>query len=119
MLNMINKKQLKKLNDNKLLKLTKKIYRLVEDDQISEVALHYFINEVSARHYGYEDVMNSDEYWLEYLCFTNDGNELVKMVKIDSAKKFIKNGEVGDCILPVTNIRSIDNDDKGNLLFFA
>ena len=118
MLSMINKSQLKKLNDNKLLKLTRRAYQMYEEDLVSDIALHYFINEVSARHYGYDDVDNTT--WVgEVLCFSDDGRELVKIVKMDTAIKFIKNGKGGDSILPLSSIRSIQNDDKGNLLIFA
>ena len=112
---MINRQQLKKLNDNKLLKLTKRVYGLSEEGKVSEKALHYFIEEVSGRKYGFEDVMETT-WVLEWLCFTNDGNELVKMVKYETARKFLKNGVVGDVILPVSQIKSIWDDDKGNLL---
>lgn len=116
MLQMFNKQQLRKLNDNKLLKLTKRVYQLFEEGLVSEIALHYFVNEVSSRHYGIDDV-NATTWVREYLCFSNEG--LVKMVKTDTAIKFVKNGKVGDAILPLSAIRSIHNDDRGNLLFFA
>ena len=113
----INRQQLKKLNDKKLLKLTRKTYQLYEENLVSEFALHYFINEVSGRHYGFEDV-NATTWVGEFLCFSNNGTELVKMVKINTAIKFFENGDVGDVIIPVATIGKIC-DDNGDLLFFT
>jgi len=115
-LNITNKQQLKNINDTKLLKLTRRVYQMYEEGLVSETALHYLINEVSGRHYGFDDVDNTT--WLfEILCFSND--ELVKIVKLDTAKKFLKNGGVGCTIIPIGSLKSVSNDDKGNLLFFS
>ena len=116
MLQIINFKDLSKIKDKNLLKLTNKVYELAEEEQVSELALHYFINEVSKRHYDIDDV-NLNKATDEYLCFDND--VFIKVVKTQAMKKFIKYGEVGYCALPITSIRSIQNDDKGNIFFFA
>ena len=71
MLQIINFKDLSKIKDKNLLKLTNKVYELAEEEQVSELALHYFINEVSKRHYDIDDV-NLNKATDEYLCFDND-----------------------------------------------
>ena len=117
MLEIINFKELNKINDANLLKLTNKVYELAEQEQVDEIALNYFINEVSKRHYGIDDV-NNVKATNEYLCF-NEDSLFVKIVKKQSAMKFIKLGGNGVSALPIVAIRSVQNDDKGNIFLFA
>ena len=116
MLELINFKELSKINDEKLLKLVNKAYKLADQDQVDEIALHHLIGEVSKRHYGIE-VVNNNKANDEYLCF--DNGKFIKIVKKQSAMKFIRFGEVGYSALPIVAIRSIQGDDKGNIMFFA
>ncbi|MBR3362539.1 MAG: hypothetical protein IKG40_01280 [Bacilli bacterium] len=106
----INFKELKNLTDKKLLKLANKVYELYDHqgilDLVDEVTLNYFINEVSKRHYGIDDVNNVKDID-EYLCFDEGG--FVKMVKEQSAKKFLNNADECVCIMNLNCIKWLDN----------
>ena len=83
---------IKKLNDEKLLILAKKVYTLANKGRCDEMVENWFINEVSARKYGFEDVMGAKDG--NDLCLCLDENEeFVKIVKERTANKWIRDSD--------------------------
>lgn len=92
------------IKDSELLKLAKYVYENYEDD---ELLTHHFVNAVSHRKYGANDVISAD-ITDACICFKGENKEFVKLVKSPTAKKYFKNStNTGDGYGHLTGIRDM------------
>lgn len=100
------------IKDSELLKLTRYIFENYFKD---ELLMHYFINAYSQRKKDISDVMSAD-ITDACICVSGENADFVKIVKEQSAKKYLRNAEKsGDGFGYMSGIRDILSHN-GNIL---